>query len=706
MDKKLYLLHTTNPENPEDPKGVHEYYLNIIGAMPNNVYWLDKDCITQGCNENVLKLVGLKKLEDFVGITYEQMGRLAGWTEGQAESFKKDDQAVIISGKAKINVEEPPLYDKDGNPVYYMSTRVPLFDQKKNVIGVVGISVNITQRKKMEQELLLAKEKAESANQAKSVFIANMSHDVRTPLAGVIGISDVLAHEGETTKDRELGHTIHVSAERLLQLLDDILEVVSVDENHENRLIVNTFNLHSRLTFIQELLESSTQQHNVDFFFEVDQNVPVYINSDRMKIDRILVNLISNAIKFTPTGSITVSVTSKERPDHEAMIEFKVKDTGIGIPSDKQEKIFERFFRIDPSYHNKYKGHGIGLFIVNKYVEMLKGKIRVDSEIGQGTTFTVMIPVKIPKDTDEVVPEKHYSLATPSEVSQKSAAPAIPSEVAKDATNNSLTILLIEDDPVARQVVKSIISRNKFNIEDVADAEEGFWLVMKKKYDLILTDVGLPAMDGYEFAMTVRAWEKATKRKATPIIGLTAHGTTQLKAAQEAGMNMLFSKPLNAKKLKEISEHVLNKTPVGENQVSSSPKSLTGIPEKSEELFKLEDFPLLDEQQGLDVVSGDKTLFTELLEMMLTETLPEEVPLLIKAHDENNWQHIQSIAHKIKGGALYCGTKRLQYAAQFMEKYRQAGHNEFLETLYQQLLSVIDDTSAYIKDYLSTQKRR
>ena len=130
-----------------------EYFQNIIDAMPNNVYWLNRECVTMGCNRNVLRLVGLKRLEQFVGITYEEMGRLAGWTESQALSFKEDDMEVMAQGRAKYNVEEPPLYDDKGHPIHYMSSRVPLFDEENNVVGVVGISVDITHRKELEKKI-------------------------------------------------------------------------------------------------------------------------------------------------------------------------------------------------------------------------------------------------------------------------------------------------------------------------------------------------------------------------------------------------------------------------------------------------------------------------------------------------------------------------------------------------------------------------
>lgn len=702
------LFHTTNHENPEDPIGIHQYYLNIINNMPNNVYWLDKNCVTQGCNANVLKLVGLSKLEDFIGITYEQMGKLAGWTEGQAQSFKKDDMEVISTGKPKVNVEEPPLYDDSGNAIYYVSTRVPLFDQNGEVIGVCGISVDITQRKKMEEQLRISKEKAEAANKAKTVFIANMSHDVRTPLSGVIGTSDILEHEGDTEKDRELGHTIHISAERLLQLLDDVLEVISADETGETSLKFTTFDLKKRLDFINELLTPSAQTNHIALNFFIDKNVPKYIMSDRIKIDRILLNLISNALKFTHSGSINVSVKNLKKENQKNILEFNVTDTGIGIPEDQIGKIFERFYRVSPSFENKYKGHGIGLFIVHKYVDLLKGNISVQSKEGEGTNFRVTLPVKVGKAADVKDSEEAPSFVAPN-IKNKQAPGVLPTQTSfetnkKKQTTGAPRVLVVEDDAVARRVVKSILERAGFEVIDVETAELGFWQVMNNSYDLILTDIGLPGMSGNELTTIIRTWEKVTQHSRLPIVGLSAHGAKQQSDAKEAGMDLLLSKPINDEKVKFIKAHFLN----ADKEILEEDKSSEGqtrglgfeLPQNEEELFNLENYPLLNEEEGIAAAGGSIEMLNELLVMLINETFPEELALLKKAHEQDDWDTIQSVAHKVKGAALHCGTVRLRYACQFTERYRLAGHNKLLEDLYQQLILVLIETAEFVENRL------
>ena len=198
-------------ENMKTVQEVHNYYQKIISCMPNNVYWLDRNCITQGANQNVLNFIGLKSLNDFVGISYEEMGEKAGWTQGYSENYEKDDMEVMASGVAKLNIEDAPIYDNEGNPTYYLSSRVPLYDdENKEVIGIVGISVDISAQKKQAENLRIAKESAEEASKAKTNFLANMSHDIRTPLTGVIGLSQSLEDNVDRADLKESARIIYV----------------------------------------------------------------------------------------------------------------------------------------------------------------------------------------------------------------------------------------------------------------------------------------------------------------------------------------------------------------------------------------------------------------------------------------------------------------------------------------------------------------
>jgi two-component system aerobic respiration control sensor histidine kinase ArcB len=228
--------------------------------------------------------------------------------------------------------------------------------------------------------------------------------------------------------------------------------------------------------------------------------------------------------------------------------------------------------------------------------------------------------------------------------------------------------------------------------------------VTNNAYDFILTDIGLPGMNGYELTTTIRAWEKVTHHPRLPIIGLSAHRSNQQAAAQEAGIDLLFSKPLSNEKVKCIKDRFFLDAKGLTEKSAPSGDQATGIgsdlPQTEDELFKLENYPLLNDEEGIEASGGSIEMLHELLTMLVNETFPEELALLIKAHEQEDWQAIQSIAHKVKGGALYCGTIRLRYACQYTERYLLAGHNKLLEPLYQQLLVVINDTAEFLKNWL------
>ena len=207
---------------------IFTYYENIIACMPGNVYWLDQNGIAVGCNKNVLNMFGFKSISEFKGLTFEEMGIAGNWLPDATQSFKKDTLEVVRTGKAKLNIEEPPISHSNGQIIYFLTSRVPLFDPEGTVIGVVGISIDITERKEMEENLRLTTRKAEAASRAKSLFLANISHDIKTPITGIIGSADYLYH---AIKDPDLKLRVNSIAQSGLSLLTFMNEIIEVSRN-------------------------------------------------------------------------------------------------------------------------------------------------------------------------------------------------------------------------------------------------------------------------------------------------------------------------------------------------------------------------------------------------------------------------------------------------------------------------------------------
>lgn len=376
---------------------IHQYYLKIISYMPNNVYWLDRNCITQGCNNNILKLLDLKKLDEFVGINYDQMAKLAGWTEGQAQSFEKDDREVMETGVGKFNVEEPPLYNKEGEPIYYVSSRVPIFDDKgKEVIGVVGISVDITERKKYEQKLKEEKQRSEAANQAKTEFLANMRHDIRTPLSGIVGCAQIIQSQASNAKKvSEFAEDLVQSSDALLEFLNKVLESIKVASG-EIPLLKKKFDLHQALKLVIQLNQAKAAQKGLLLTLDYDKAIPAYVIGDPIRVQRIILELVTNALKFTQIGEVKLTVKLMKHESHQLVVKIVVSDTGIGIPIDKQQDLYTRFKRFVPSYEGIYSGVGLGLSIIKQFLDDLQAEIYLESQPKQGSSFTCLIPFQEP----------------------------------------------------------------------------------------------------------------------------------------------------------------------------------------------------------------------------------------------------------------------------------------------------------------------
>jgi CheY-like chemotaxis protein len=522
-------------------------------------------------------------------------------------------------------------------------------------------------------------------------------------MSGVIGMAKMLETGGDSDKDREFGHIIHTSSERLLRLLNDILEVISVEESRKELLRSEVFCIQERIKHLQDLMIPNMQSEQIKLVINVDPNVPTYLITDRVKLDRILLNLASNAFKFTKEGEIVISIKLISKKKASVKLEIKISDTGIGITPDKLDKIFERFYRVCPTYENKYSGHGIGLFIVQKYVSLLEGEISVESELGKGTTFTVTLPMKIGKKKDSKEIEEEHSESKLDCLTLSQINPFSDQGLSfQEMPRIDFKGLLIEDDAVARFIAKSVLENAGFKIDAVDNAEDGFKKVMEKAYDLIVTDIGLPGMNGNQFAKMTRFWEKTTRHTYVPIIGLTAHGKNQEASAKSAGMDDVLTKPIDEAKVRQIIDFFFTKQKGTKQKMpkkATKPKFGQDLPNNEEALFLLDIYPLFDEKSGV-IAASDETLLIEILTMLVKQSIPEELKALKRAHEKLDWQAIQDVAHKMKGGALYCGTVRMRFACQYMERYLLAGHRKLSEDLYQQLIAVLESTKNYVDNWL------
>ncbi|MDF3054835.1 MAG: arcB 2 [Gammaproteobacteria bacterium] len=543
-------------------KGILYYLTKFANAFPGSLYFKDLDGKYLWCNDFVIEKAGATSLTEIVGKTDFEIC----WKH-LAEHYRENDLEVMRTKLPKTMEETLILFD--GTKVPLLTIKKPVFDEKGEVIGVMGNSLDITSQKMIEEALREAKEKADAANLSKTQFIANVSHDIRTPLAGIYGLSEMLLNK-VSKKDREDVEDILKSSDRLLKFLNEIIDLAKLDAQ-EVVSIADNFNFFNLLNEVKELFVPTAKQKNITLNFDYDPSLPVEFQGDEKAIHRILINLIANALKFTAKGGVRVSVSlDQTQPSVEnntvTPVKIAISDTGIGIPKKHLEKIFERFHRVHPSYEGKYKGTGLGLYMTKYSIEELGGKIWVESKLGKGSTFFMTLPLSQPKampaiKKDKVIKaqkkrvEKEYI----SSVKDDRAAQTPPRkkkvvvEVEKKDREHE-RVLVVEDALIAQKVAKFLLEGLGMQV-DVADSGEmALAAVEKNQYVLILMDLGLPDMSGLEIAQKIRQLT-SNPNFDVPIIALTAHQSDQVRnECMEAGMSDAQSKPLTEALAKELVE--------------------------------------------------------------------------------------------------------------------------------------------------------
>lgn len=525
---------------------------NVISLLPGNVYWKDKKYIYRGCNNRLYTFVGFPSREDMLGKTdYDLMSSPTHLSKKIVDGFRKIDNKVINSGQV-IKFEET-FTDTDGNLTTMLTSKAPLRDERGNISGIVATSLDITERKKAEEALQKAKELAEVASRAKSDFIANMQHDLRTPLGHIIGMTERVKMDYDLQDDlKQQIDLIDVSAKRVFNLVGEILNFVDVEAGKIETKDIK-FNIKALIQSIIEMFQPSAAEKNVELLYAIDKKIPPILIGDRTKINRIIMNLINNALKFTHKGYVKVSAKLLRRvSNNNAIIKIIVEDTGIGIPKEKQDEIFEKFVRLTAANQNKYQGLGLGLAIVKQFVDDVKGEIDVESEDGKGSKFTCLLPLRISLADKHYIPEDYVAVSPLTYNVQPQKLDDKTTLLTKQVTEikRDEKILLLEDEPIGIMIAQGNIERFGYKVDTAGSIHEALKLVTKNKYALIFSDLGLSDGEGTEFARIVR---KKLHKTKIPIVALTAHGSdTKGKECKEAGMNDFVEKPLTYDKANKI----------------------------------------------------------------------------------------------------------------------------------------------------------
>jgi signal transduction histidine kinase len=351
----------------------------IIDNIPGDVYWKNTNGVYLGCNNSMVAKASVSHKEDIIGKTDAEL-----WPDC---TFWHNDQKIIAS-KQTMRVQETVTVNT-GENLYLISVKTPLQDHNNKVIGIVSHSLDVT-------EIINAKAKAEAANNVKNQFLLNMQHDIKAPISNIIGLANIMSSiENTPTKIREYIGYIKISSERLMGLVVDILNNCDL-ENKSTPHPEWKFNL---IELIQKTIDLNIipiQEKGLNIIINHDYKISKHLIGHRDKLHRIIVNLFDNSLKFTPSGNITITTKLLKTLEYpRVIIELSIKDTGIGIPADKHEAIFERFTRLSPSGSNSYSGLGLGLCMVKQLAKEIDGEIHVKSTVNQGSCFTCVFPCKV-----------------------------------------------------------------------------------------------------------------------------------------------------------------------------------------------------------------------------------------------------------------------------------------------------------------------
>lgn len=500
-----------------------QFYQQVFNTDPNMIYVKDAD------GQFVLVNQGFA---DFYGKTIdailEHKDVESELYANEIEYVKDIDRQVLETGVDKI-VEEPAANVRGENRWLLTHKRPLVTDAGERLI--LGISIDITDRKKNEQELRAARANAEESMRVRERFLANMSHEIRTPLNGVIGLSNMLAHTRLDEEQQSYLNAIRLSADNLLVIINDILDFSKIEAGKIHFEHID-FSLNSVLNGLEDTFALKLAEQNNDFAVELPDDLPSRFNGDPVRLNQILLNLVGNAVKFTKDGKIKLRIAIAEQTEQAYKLRFSVVDNGIGIAAERLPSIFESFTQAEDTISREFGGTGLGLSIVKQLVELQNGKIEVESELGEGSAFT--FELTFGKAVD----------APATQVGEERERKEI--ERIKNAN-----ILLVEDNSVNQLVATETLKRWLVEVDVAGNGREALDALRARRYDLVLMDIRMPVMDGYQTIDYIRNRMDAPV-KDVPIMAMTAHAMPEERdKCFKLGVNDYITKPFEARILKQ-----------------------------------------------------------------------------------------------------------------------------------------------------------
>jgi PAS domain S-box-containing protein len=502
----------------------------LIDNVPDFMYVKDANSRFVLANASLARSIGVTSPADVL-----QKTDFDFYPKELASCFFDDEQKVIRSKQAMFDREEEAR-DDHGNRIWLLTTKVPLFDKAGQITGIAGVGRDITERRKVEREMQESKEHAEAASRAKSEFLANMSHEIRTPLNGVMGMTDLALDTQLTPEQRGYLETVKSSSDSLLTVINDILDFSKIEAGKIDLEAIE-FNLRESLDSTLKTMALRADEKGLELLCEVAPEVPEIVRGDSTRVRQVVVNLVGNAIKFTERGEVAIKVQMESPDGPDSVLHFTVSDTGIGVAKQKRELIFAAFSQADTSTTRKYGGTGLGLTISSRLVEMMGGKIWVESDEGQGSQFHFTLRLGV-IDAKEI---KIGSVAPP--------------EILR-----GVKVLVVDDNRTNRRILEGMLGRWEMKTVSAEDGQGALDQLSAAResgdpFGLILTDMHMPKMDGFTLIEQIR--HRPELATATIMMLTSAGHRGDAARCQELGVAAYLLKPIRQSELREAIARVL-----------------------------------------------------------------------------------------------------------------------------------------------------
>jgi PAS domain S-box-containing protein len=570
-----------------------------------------------------------------------------------------------FKNKIPSSYKEFIIITKAGEKIWLGQNVEIIFSDQNRIIGFSAVVREITKRKKMEAQMLEAQKEAERSAQVKEQFLANMSHEIRTPMNAIIGFTDLLFKTKLDSEQAEFLQAIKSSGENLLYLINDILDFTKISANKVTFEQVG-FSLAEILAQTSNVFFPRTKEKNINLIIEIEKSVPLQLFGDPYRLNQVLLNLISNAIKFTERGEVRVKAGMEVESNGYVILYVEVSDTGIGIPEDKILSIFQSFTQASNETTRKYGGTGLGLSIVKNLVELQGGKISVKSKVNVGSVFKVSIPYQLKGEGEKVV----------SLISKKDL----------QDFKGSLKILLGEDNELNQKLAKKVLSDFNFSVDIAINGKQVLEKFVNNEYDIILMDIQMPELDGYAATRIIREQHKSD----IPIMAMTAHATSgEIKKCIESGMDDYISKPFKADDLFSKIVNLLDNRKKNEEATGS----YTEVPL----------VPSLIDLTYIKTISDNNPDFIKEMIQTFLDQLSEFIPQMDLYIQNKNWGKMEELTHSLKSSVSILKINSLIDPVSKIEKFSsQRMELDKISTLFLNLKSVAINVVVELKRELSS----